>query len=85
MFQNSEMDIDIPERYFEVPGGRPARDDDASVAISLGRLYSNMVTAIQERTEAQPSFRRGALVQSIVDAAQRSEHSRSWENVQAEA
>jgi predicted dehydrogenase len=84
LFENSEMDIDIPERYFEVPGGRPAKGDDASVAISLGRLYSNMVRAINDGTEARPNFRRGALVQSIVAAVQRSEQSRSWQRVEPE-
>lgn len=85
LFAGSEEELVIPERYFTVPGGRAARPDEASAAISLGRLYASMLDAIETGGDAEPSFARGAHVQAIVEALERSQQERRWQALPIEA
>lgn len=84
LFAGQDEPLEIPSRYFEVPGGRRAHDGDAHVAISLGRLYGGMIEAIRNGEEAPPSFTRGALVQTIVETIQRSQTERRWQPILSE-
>jgi predicted dehydrogenase len=84
LFQRSDENLEIPSRYFEVFGGRVSRESDAAVSISLGRLLSAMLDAIDGGGEAIPSFRRAAHVQHIIAALRRSELSKCWQKVETE-
>lgn len=81
LFEGHEEALTIPERYFVVPGGRPSRAGDAPVSISLGRLFANMIRAIRLGGSVTPDFARGALVQEIVAAVERSQVERRWQPI----
>jgi predicted dehydrogenase len=85
LFERREQSLIVPERYFAVPGGRTTRPDDAPVAVSMGRLFAHFLNAIDSGSEAAPSFRRGAYVQRLVAAVDRSMQTRRWESVEAAA
>lgn len=79
MFEGTEEALDIPDRYFAVPGEASGCQPQASAALSLGRLYAAMIGAIEGTgPPPQPDFARGAQVQSIVAALERSEIERRW-------
>lgn len=84
MFEGAEEPLSIPARYFEVPGGEASGAGEATTALSLGRLFSNMVAGIRDGGVVTPDFRRAAHVQDIVAAAFRSEETRRWESVELE-
>jgi len=81
LFACDETVLGIPAEYFFVPGGT-LRSDDPPVAISLGRLFSNFLSAINGDTQVTPSFARAVYVQKIVDALDRSTRSRRWEAIE---
>lgn len=81
LFEGVEEELAIPDAFFSVPGGRAPSAADAPVAVSLGRLFANMLDAIEGGGEACPDFRRGALVQDMVEAVERSQVLRQWQSV----
>lgn len=85
LFAGHEEELVIPGRYFTVPGGRAPSTNEASAAISLGRLYATMLDAVETGTDAHPSFARGAHVQGIVEAIERSQRERCWQALAPEA
>lgn len=81
LFEGAEELLEIPSHYFTVPSGRPECDDDAPAAISLGRLFANMLDAVDGRGKPLPDFQRGAHVQDLVEAIERSQAERRWQTV----
>lgn len=81
LFEGAEELLEIPRRYFTIPGGSENTDTRATSAISLGRLFSRMITCIREGGAVSPDFTRGATVQRIVEAVERSQIERRWQSI----
>ncbi len=73
-----EIAVPVADRFFEVPGGLPAAQATAPVAVSLGRQFAAMLAAIDNEGECAPSFSRAAEVQRLVSALARSARERRW-------
>ena len=82
LFAGTEETLVIPDHYRIVPGGRTKTAQDAAVATSLGRLFAGMLDSIAGEGSAVPDFGRGAEVQTIVEAIERSQRDRKWQPIE---
>lgn len=78
-----ERQLEIPARFFGLSGAGQHPDSPYSVALSMGRLFADMVRAIETGGDATPSFAEALHVQQVVEAIHRSADQRCWVRVQS--
>jgi predicted dehydrogenase len=70
--------VDIPPRYFEVPGTGFNTQNAPPYMVSMGWMFHHMLTAIREAGPGSPSFSEAVHVQRVVEAVIRSGRERRW-------
>lgn len=78
----SGRDIEIPDRLFAIPGTAANRRGEAGFLMPFVALFENMTQAIRDGGRSgSPSFAEATHAHAVVEAAVRSERTRSWEKV----
>lgn len=73
--------LDIPAKYFEVPGTPLSKEGCPPFIMPMAAMFQDMATAVREGREGSPSFTEAAHVQAAVEAMVKSTETRCWEKV----
>ncbi|MBV1688963.1 Gfo/Idh/MocA family oxidoreductase [Novosphingobium sp. G106] len=79
----SGVEVDIPERFYEVPGTNLSKINSPPFMAPIGNLFADMVRVIRTGSgDGSPSFSDAAHAHAAVEAAVLSETTRKWEKVE---
>lgn len=73
--------LDIPARYFEVPGTALTKQGCPQFIMPMAAMFSDMAMAIRTGREGSPSFSEATHAQEAVEAMVRSTQTRCWTKV----
>lgn len=73
--------LDIPAKYFAVPGTPLTKEGCPPFIMPMAALFGDMAAAIREGREGSPSFTEAAHVHEAVEAMVRSSQTRCWTKV----
>jgi predicted dehydrogenase len=76
--ETSERVLETPAAYFSAPGA----SCEHPLSITMGRMCAAFLRARQGDGEVEPDFARGLAIQQIVEAAEASERTQAWVEVE---
>ena len=74
--------LDIPSRYFQVPGTPLKKEGCPAFIMPMAAIFADMARAIREGGEGSPNFSEAAHVHAAVEAMVSSTQTRRWTPVE---
>jgi predicted dehydrogenase len=81
LFDFKEAPLEIPERLRRVDGSHLRGEDEVMAVFPMAKIFRDIVDAVANGGQPEPSFRQALHVQKVIDAVERSYQTRSWETV----